>query len=175
MIYTTYMRKEKSMTFNVNAYVSELNPNKDDQVLNEFEKLFNTTQIILDDAYSCRAYFWGVASAMENQLQYLGGNYLPNLERRLNQVDGNGFLSENDLSVSWYTNEDKPHVNEEEPLDDQAIDIKNQIDRITDRMHTLGIAYVLARSSHDDISKDLNQLTYGAIKSRASAKKKAVA
>ena len=159
------------MTFNVNEFCSEIEITPDNEVLVEWKQLFNTTQILLDDAYSCRAYFWGVASAMENQIQYLGGNYLPNLERRVNQLEGNGFLSESDLQVSWHSNEDKPHVNEEVDAILQSSEVKDQIDNIQDRMVNLGVAYVLARTSHDDISKTLNQLTYGAIKAKAAARK----
>ncbi len=159
------------MTFNVNEFCNEIEINPDNEVLVEWKQLFNTTQILLDDAYSCRAYFWGVASAMENQIQYLGGNYLPNLERRVNQLEGNGFLSESDLQVSWHSNEDKPHVNEDVDAILQSSEVKDQIDNIQDRMVNLGVAYVLARTSHDDISKTLNQLTYGAIKAKAAARK----
>ena len=165
------MQEETTMTFDVNSYVKDLDVPRDNEVLQEWEQLFDTTQVILNDAYSARAYFWGVASAMENQIQYLGSNYLPNLENRVNKLEGNGFLSEGDLQVSWYSNEDKPHVNEDIDITEQASDTKNQIRNIQDRMANLGVAYVLARKNHDDISNNLNQLSYGAIKSRAAAKR----
>ena len=157
--------------FKVNAFCQDLQVTPDNEVLMEFKKLFTATSALLEDAYSTRAYFWGVASAMENQIQYLGSNYLPNLERRVNTLEGNGYLSEGDLQVDWFSNEDKPHVNDETPIDTQASDVRNQIDVIQDRMSTLAIAYVTAVREHDDISKDLQQLTYGAIKSRAAAKR----
>ena len=157
--------------FKVNAFCQDLSVTPDNDILLEFKKLFTATSALLEDAYSTRAYFWGVASAMENQIQYLGSNYLPNLERRVNTLEGNGFLSEGDLQVDWFSNEDKPHVNDETPIDTQASDVRNQIDVIQDRMQTLAIAYVTAVREHDDISKDLQQLTYGAIKSRAAAKR----
>ena len=157
--------------FQVNEFCKDLVITPENEVLQEFTQLFTATSALLEDAYSTRAYFWGVASAMENQIQYLGGNYLPNLERRVNTLEGNGYLSEGDLSVDWFSNEDKPHVNEDVTIETQASDTRNQIDMISERMRTLAIAYVLAVWEHDDISKDLQQLTYGAIKSRAAAKR----
>ena len=162
---------EPGPDFKVNAFCKELVVTPDNEVLQEVKKLFNATSVLLEDAYSTRAYFWGVASAMENQIQYLGSNYLPNLERRVNTLEGNGYLSEGDLQVNWFSNEDKPHVNEDLDVDTQASDVRNQIDVIQDRMRTLAITYVTAVREHDDISKDLQQLTYGAIKSRAAAKR----
>jgi len=127
----------------------------------------------LEDAYLARAYFWGIASAMENQIEYLGTNYLPNLERKLNVIEGNGYLSENDVSVSWYANEDKPHVNDEIALDDQSHNIKQQIDRIKEKMTKAGILFVTALKNHDEISGILDQLSFYAIK--AASKKKVAA
>ena len=58
------MQEETTMTFDVNSYVKDLDVPRDNEVLQEWEQLFDTTQVILNDAYSERAYFWGVASAM---------------------------------------------------------------------------------------------------------------
>jgi hypothetical protein len=158
-------------SFKVNAFCKDLAIGTSDEILTEFQQLFNATSILLSDAYSTRAYFWGVASALENQIQYLGSNYLPNLERRVNTLEGTGYLSEGDLQVDWFANEDKPHVNDDTDIETQASDVRSQIDVIQERMRTLAIGYVLAVREHDDISKDLQQLTYGAIKSRAAAKR----
>jgi hypothetical protein len=159
--------------FNVGEYIQSLNISPDDERLVEFKRLATAKELILDDAYLCRASFWGEASAMENQLEYLGGNYLPNLERRINQLEGSGFLSENDLSVSWFANEDQPHVNDEVPADEKSANVKDQIDQVLYKMSTAAIGFIVNVHKHDEISKQLEQLSYTAIKARAAAKRAA--
>ena len=158
-------------TFNIATYINTLNIDKTDERLIEFTRLATANALILDDAYLCRAAFWGQASAMENQLQYLGGNYLPNLERRLNQLESSGFLSESDLNVSWFANEDRPHVNDEISPTEKAANIRDQIDQLMYKMTTAAIGFVVSMREHDKISKDLEQLSYSAIKARAANKR----
>jgi len=91
--------------FSIQDYISTLSVSSDDPVLSDTRKVFEVMQVILDDAYLCRAFAWGVATAMENQLTYLGGNLLPNSENRLNILAGRGVLSESDLSTFKFANE----------------------------------------------------------------------
>jgi len=158
--------------FNVNGFCNEITITQDNQVLIEWKQIFQATSVLLEDAYLARAYFWGVASSMENQIAYLGGNYIPNLERRVNNLEGNGVLSEGDLRVDWVSNEDQAHVNEDVAVDDQIADLKVRINQGQEKMVTAAIGYVLAVQEHDDISKTMDQLTFSGIKARAADKRK---
>ena len=97
--------------FNLAEYVNDLSITSENEVLQEFDTLFVAQQGILDDAYLNRSVFWGIATALENQITYLGGNLLPNIERRINILEGGGYLSQGDIQVDWFANEDQPHVN----------------------------------------------------------------
>ena len=159
--------------FSVPLFVRGLVVDNTDEAYLQIKKSMELIANVFDDAYLARAYYWGVASAMENQLTYLGGNMLPNLERKLNTLNETGYLGESDLSEYRFANEDRPHVNEDTTLDDQVNSAKNRIDILQEKMVTAAVVFVEAIRAHDDISKDLGQLTYSAIKARASDKRAA--
>ena len=159
--------------FNVNQYCKDMTVAANDNDVVEFKRLNEATQIIYDDAYLARAYFWGVASSMENQLSYLGGNYLPNLERRMNTLNSEGILSQTDLDVNWHSNEDQLHVNDDQPVEEHKAIQQSRIDIVHTKMRTAAICYVLAVRAHDDISHTLDQLTFSGIKAKAEAKRSA--
>tara|TARA_Y100000310_G_C20680013_1_gene815353 strand:- start:1833 stop:2336 length:504 start_codon:yes stop_codon:yes gene_type:complete len=159
--------------FNVNAFCNELSLSPDNEVLKEWKQIYQALSVAVEDAWSARALFWGLTSAAENQLSYLGGNFLPNLERRVNNLEGNGILSETDLQVSFHTNEDQPHINEDQDSADLAAEVKVRIDEINERMQVMAIVYVLGVQHHDDISRDLEQLTFSGIKAKAAANRAA--
>ena len=158
--------------FDVYTYCKDLVVPQDDEVLQDTLKNIELYELLFDDAYLSRAYHWGVATSMENQLSYLGGNLLPGAEERHNNQFGDGITGEGDLSVDWFANEAKPHINEDRPLDQLEDDSKTFMDQIQDKMRTAGIVFVAHVRAHDEVSKDLNQLSYGAIKSRAASKRK---
>ncbi len=161
------------MSFDVSEFLDGLTVDPEDHDLDQCRKLAELTQHILEDPYLCRSYYWGVAAAMENQLTYLGGNYRVNLERRLNAIEGNGILSESDVRVKWFANEDKPHVNSDVTIEDQIDEIKTRIDQCNDKMRTAAIMFVVNVHNHDEVSRQLEQLSYASIKSRSAAKRKA--
>ena len=72
---------------------------------------------------------------------------------------------------SWFgeTNEQEPHVNEETSFDQLIEDQQNFIDQLKRRMTTAGIKMVVAIRNHDQLSNDLEQLTYAGIKAKAAA------
>ena len=113
---------------------------------------------------------------MLSHLKYLGGTLLPKAEQRLNQLEGNGILSETDITVGWgkHANEDQPHINDEIAVDQQVENQKSYMDDLTARMRTVAISFVLHVQEHDDISKDLNQLSFSAIQARSAQKKAAI-
>ena len=159
--------------FNVLNYISTLSVPSDDPILSDTKKLFEVMQLILDDAYLCRAFAWGVAAAMENQLTYLGGNLLPNSENKLNILAGRGVLSESDLSVFKFANEEKPHINDDQDKDDLIAEQEARISQVVNKMRNAAIMFVYAVRSHDELSETLGQLNYMGIKSKAAARRNA--
>ncbi len=159
------------MTFNVADYISTLSVPSDDPVLHDTKKVFEVMQNILDDAYLCRAFAWGVAAAMENQLTYLGGNLLPNFENKLNIIAGKGVLSESDLRTFKFSNEEQPHINSDQDKGDLIAEQEARIDQVVSKMRNAAIMFVYAVRTHDELSETLNQLNYTAIKARAASKR----
>ena len=158
--------------FNVNGYVNQMSIEEGElEVLERTRDANQALQILCDDAYLARALFWGVASAMENQLSYLGGNFLPNLERSLNRLSPNGILSEDSLDLNKFSNESHAHINDDESIDDQKAEIEARIDQVRAKMDTAAIMYVEAVRNHDEISHLLGQMTYSGIKAAAAAKR----
>lgn len=159
--------------FSVAEYCHSLNVSPEDDTLTRAKEIIELTELICDDAWLARQDHFGSAGAMERQLEYLGGTLLPNAESKLNRLEGRGILSESDLSVSWHSNEDHVHENDEIPVDQQIDEQKNFIDQLKDRMRTAAILFVTRVHAHDEISKMLDQLTYSAIKARAQSNRAA--
>ena len=157
--------------FDINNYISTLSVPSDDPVLHDTKRLFEIAQNILDDAYLCRAHAWGVAAAMENQITYLGGNLLPNFENKLNILAGKGVLSQSDLRTFKFSNEEQPHINEDQDKGDQIAEQEARIDQVVNKMRSAAIMFVYAVRNHDEISESLGQLNYVAIKSKAASKR----
>lgn len=115
---------------------------------------------------------------MLSHLKYLGGTLLPKAEQRINQLENRtGVLGETDISVGWgtkYTNEDRPHINDEVSVDQQVDNQKSFVDDLLSRMRTVAISFVVHMEEHDDISRDLDQLTFSAIQTRSAQKKAAM-
>ena len=124
-----------------------------------------------DDAYVVRAFFWAKATAFENQLTYLGGNFLVNQEGQLNRMSSTGFFGETDIAKFKFANEDQLHVQDDVPKEDRISEQKARIDQTKARMDWIAIVMVLAIREHDKVSQDLNLMTYGEIKRRAAEKK----
>jgi hypothetical protein len=159
--------------FDIANYISTLRVTEDDPTLVDTKRLFELSQVILEDAYLCRAHAWGVATAMENQLTYLGGNLLPNFENKLNILAGRSVLSESPLDVFKFANEEKPHINDDKSKEDQILEQEARIDQVKSKMYAAAIMFVYAVRTHDEISETLGQLNYAAIKSRATSKRNA--
>lgn len=157
--------------FNIPAYISTLEVSADDGILDDACKLFDVAQHMLDDAYLCRAFCWGIATSMENQLNYLGSNLLPNMEKRLNIIVDRGILSESDLGSFKFANEEKLHVNSDQTKEDQVAEQEARIDQINSKMMSAAVMLVHAVRTHDQLSEDLGQMKYSEIKAKAAAKR----
>ena len=161
--------------FKLNEFLNELIVHKDDEELIKALDIIELTNIICDDPWLARQDHFGSAGAMERQLEYLGGTLLPNAESKLQRMNSKGVIGESYTIDSWFgtSNEDDPHINEEVSFDQQQDDQSTFCDELRVRMRTAGILFVTRLRAHDDISKDLDQLTYSAIKSKASANRAA--
>lgn len=159
------------MTFLVNQFLNELIVLEGDEELKQSLDIIELDEILCDDAWLARQTHFGVAGAMERQIEYLGSTLLPNAERKLQRMNSEGVIGESYTQDSWFgtTNEDDNHVNEEVSFDQQVEDQQNFVDGLQTRMRTAGIIMVTRVRAHDALSKTLDQLTYSAIKATAAA------
>ena len=156
--------------FSLNEYLNDLIVHQDDEELAKSLEVVDLTALICDDAWLSRQAYYGMAGAMERQLEYLGTTLLPNSEQKLTRMSANGVIGESYTPDSWFgtSNEDDPHVNEEISFDQQIEDQQNFIDQLRTRMRTAAILFVTHVRAHDELSGQLNQLSYSGIKAKAA-------
>jgi len=161
--------------FKVKQYVNELTVTKDDEELEKAMDIIELTNVICNDPWLARQDHFGSAGAMERQLEYLGGTLLPNSEAKLTRMNSDGVMGESYTIDSWFgtSNADDPHINDEIAYDQLVDDQRTFCDELRVRMRTAAILLVTRIKAHDEISKDLDQLTYSAIKSRAASNRAA--
>tara|TARA_R100000789_G_scaffold45363_1_gene46285 strand:+ start:1134 stop:1634 length:501 start_codon:yes stop_codon:yes gene_type:complete len=161
--------------FNIQEYLNEMVVMQDDEELIKTMDVIELNEILCDDLWLVRQLHFGVAGAMERQIEYLGSTLLPNAEAKLQKMHSNGVIGESYVQNNWFgtTNEDSPHVSEEISFDQQVDDQEKFVEGLKERMRTAGIIMVCNIRSHDEASMTLDQLTYGAIKSKASANRAA--
>jgi hypothetical protein len=102
------------MTFLVNQFLNELIVLEGDEELKQSLDIIELDEILCDDAWLARQTHFGVAGAMERQIEYLGSTLLPNAERKLQRMNSEGVIGESYTQDSWFgtTNEDDNHVNQ---------------------------------------------------------------
>lgn len=163
--------------FRLQEYVNELTVTQDDVEVVQAKEVVTLVELICDDAWLARQAHYGMAGAMERQLDYLGSTLLPNSESKLQRMVSGGIIGESYVTDHWSgtTNEDDPHVNDEISFDQQVDDQKSFIEQLKRRMRTAAIIFVVHLRAHDELSNTLDQLTYSGIKSKASANRKAAA
>ena len=163
--------------FNPAEFINDLVVDKEDEDLVRVQDLIKLKHLIYDDAWTVRQSCYNEAFGMLSHLKFLGGTLLPKAEQRINQLENRtGILGETDISVGWgtkHSNEDRPHINDEVSVDQQVDNQKSFVDDLLSRMRTVAISFVVHMEEHDDISKDLNQLTFSAIQTRSAQKKAA--
>ena len=159
------------MPFSLNTFMNELVVAQDDEELAKVKEFVDLAEIICSDPWLARQGHYGYAGAMERQLEYLGTVLLPNSEAKLQRMNSKGVIGESYTVDSGFgtTNEDNPHVNEEISFDQQVEDQQNFVDQLKTRMRTAGIMFAVHVKAHDDLSKQLDQLTYSGIKAKAEA------
>ncbi len=161
--------------FSLQEYLNELVVKQDDEEVSRSTDIVELNAIICDDKWLARQLYYGVAGAMERQLAYLGDTLLPNTENKIARMSSDGVMGESYTQDSWFgtSNEDDPHINEEVPLDQLIGDAQDFAQQLRDRMRTAAIIFVTNVRAHDDLSKDLNQFSYGQIKAKAESNRQA--
>ena len=161
--------------FNVNTFLHELVVSEDDPELKMANDSVELTELACDDAWLARQEHYGVAGAMERQIEYLGGTLIPNAESRITRMSSDGVMGESYTFDSFFgtSNEDDPHVNDEVALDQLIDDQQTFVDGLRRRMRTAGIRMITRVVAHDALSKVLEQLRYGGIKAKAASNRKA--
>ena len=140
--------------FNLNTYLNELVVTKDDEEYIKANDIIELTNV---------------------QLEYLGGTLLPNAQSRAARMASKGIIGESYTIDSWFgtANEDDPHVNDEISFDQQLDDQQTFIGELQVRMRTAAILFVTRLKAHDEISMDLQQLTYSGIKAKSASNREA--
>ena len=157
--------------FSLNNYLNELVVPATDPILDKAKDITELTEVICDDHWLARQAHFGYAGAMERQIEYLGTTLLPTAEDKLKRMNSDGVIGESYTQDSWFgtTNADDPHVSDEVAFDQQVEDQQNFVDELQTRMRTAAILFVTCVRAHDVLSKELNQLTYSSIKSKAAS------
>ena len=156
--------------FNINEYLNDLVVEQDDEELARATDLVDLIQLISDDPWLSRQAHFGLAGAMERQIEYLGSTLLPNTVSRIRAAKAEGVATETYTQDSWFgsSNVDDPHINDENP-EQKVTDNEMFRDQLEVRMRTAAIMFATNMRAHNDISVDLNQLSYGQIKAKAEA------
>jgi hypothetical protein len=163
--------------FDLNQFLTDIVVEEDDEKLVRAKEIVILTELNCEDAWLARGEHYGSAGAMERQLIYLGEDLLPSAERKLQRMASKGVIGESYTQDTWFgtSNADDPHINDEIAFDQQLEDQQNFVDGLKNRMRTAAIIFVTRVRAHDDISKILDQLTYGGIKARAEQNRQAKA
>tara|TARA_R100000781_G_scaffold52181_2_gene34283 strand:+ start:381 stop:938 length:558 start_codon:yes stop_codon:yes gene_type:complete len=166
--------RRNTVSFSVIEFMNELIVNEDDVELKQAIDHAEITGILCDDAWLNRQAHFGLAGAMERQIEYLGGTLLPNTESRLQKLNGQGITKEAYVIDNWFgtTNADSEHIDTENK-GDEILNVETFRKQLIKRMRTAGIILGVNIRKHDDISRDLEQLSYAEIKSKASLNRQA--
>lgn len=159
--------------FELNSYLNSLDVPSDSVELTQVKDLITLKHLIYGDAWTVRQSCYNEAWGMQSHLKYIGGSLLVNAQKRRSALDGPNIMDEQ-LNVSWGNapNADQAHINDEVPVQDQIQSADEFIADLRYRMYVCAISYVLHVQEHDDISRDLEQLTFSGIQARATANRK---
>lgn len=162
--------------FNVQEFVNTLTVEPDDEKLTQANEMVLLTTLICEDAWLCRQAMFGVAGAMERQIMFLGGTLIPNNERTLTRMSSEGVSSEAYVPAQWVgtSNSLNEHINDEIPIEDKIVNKQEFIEDLKHRMRTAAIIFAVHLREHDELSTELDQLSYYGIKASADAKRASV-
>jgi hypothetical protein len=154
-------------------YIKDLVVNEDDPKLQEAKDSVEVSELLCNDPWLLRQLHYGVAGAMERQMDYLFNDLIPSVESKIARLNGQ-TVSREIVQPSWAgsTNSEEPHINDEAP--DQAIDNSQTfLESLENRVRTAAIIFVMHMKAHDEVSITLDQLSYAQIKHRAAQKREA--
>jgi len=162
--------------FNFKQYVFDLTVDQDNQERVDAEQALEVNQVLYGDPWLVRAHTFGVAGAMQRQVEFVMGTLLPQQEQKLARLKSDGVLGESYVNAAWNTtdttNATDPHINDENPTQ-EIDDCEMFIEQLRSRVLTACIHFIVNLIVHDDVSKDLNQKTYGQIQATSAANRKA--
>ena len=156
-------------------YINDLVVTEDDAELKQAKDSVEVSELLCNDEWLVRQLHYGVAGAMERQMDYLLDTLIPRTESRIARLNGQ-TVSREIVQPSWAgsTNSEEAHINDEAP--DQAIDNSQTfLESLEKRVRTAAIIFVMHMKAHDEVSNVLEQLTYGQIKQKAAQNRKAAA
>jgi len=159
----------------VEKYVNELTVETDDVDRMQAIEHVNLSELLCDDLWLVRQLHYGVAGAMERQMDYLLNTLIPNTESRIAKLNGQ-TVSRESINVNWAapTNSEEVHINDENP-DQAESDAQAFVEGLRDRVRRAAIIYVMHVQAHDEASLLLNpqQFTYQQIKDKAESNRQA--
>ena len=154
-------------------YINDLVVTEDDPELKQAKDSVEVSELLCNDEWLVRQLHYGVAGAMERQMDYLFNDLIPSVESKIARLNGQ-TVSREIVQPSWAgsTNSEEPHINDEAP--DQAIDNSQTfLESLENRVRTAAIIFVMHMKAHDEVSITLDQLSYAQIKHRAAQKREA--
>ena len=156
----------------INSITIETKDDKD--FLEACQDHVKMTQLISDDPWLARQGHFGYAGAMQSQIQYIGSTLLPSVENRITRAASTGVRGEDLVIDHWFgtTNSSKDHENDELP--GESLD-NDQIfrDGLLERMKNAAVQFVCHMKAHDELSDELGQMKYFAIKQKGEASRQA--
>jgi hypothetical protein len=161
--------------FDINEYLHGLVIAEDDYRLDLAKKTVEIVELGCDDAWLARAEHFGAIGALQSQIEYLANTLIPKAEMKISKTssDGVGGESYSFNTFEGFSNSEEQHVNDEVEQEDLIDNQRKFVEGLKDRKENAGIRMITRIIAHDDLSRTLDQLTYGGIKARAAHNKKA--
>lgn len=161
--------------FNINEYLHGLVIEEDDYRYDLAKKTVELVELGCEDAWLARAEHFGTIGSLQSQIEYLANTLIPKAEMKISKISSDGVGGEgyNFNTFEGFSNSEEQHVNDEIGQEDIIENQRQFVDGLKARMENAGIRMITRIIAHDNLSKLLDQLTYGGIKKRAAHNKKA--
>ena len=127
----------------------------------QVETSLRSLQMIVDNGYTLRSLMFGLASNSERQRDYISSSLLPKMAARAKAL----------LNTAVSQPEQREHNNADDG--DPNVQLRQQIERINQQeasIEELNVIIDVAVKIHDELSMDLEQLSYSAIRAGGAAK-----
>jgi hypothetical protein len=127
----------------------------------QVEVVLRSFQMIIDNGYTMRSLMFGVASNSERQRDYITNSLLPKMVTRAKSL----------MNTAVSLPELKEHVNADDG--DPRVQLQQQLSKIRQQsssIEELDVIITGAVRIHDELSMDLEQLSYSAIRAGGAQK-----